>query len=440
MAGPTPTETSNSAIDTTNGYNILSFMGSAAAINATNAIITQDGFALRVNGNSSATWQGTGNNAINNITSWGLSEPANVPSDRYVLFDGAIAGNDRIVNVNADHNLRGLYFKTTASVDDGFSFDGSSTLTIGRGGLTNYDNARQTFNASIALGDHQYWDVGTGGVTVNVLNTNGRLLEIAGEGAAVFNGEVSGNGGLALSGSRLELNANNTYSGKTWVHQGELVVNGNNSASSEVILASGASLSGIGQVNLIRGAGAVHPGQSPGILTASAIDAAPGMQFFFEFTQLGSPNYGNASASGNDVLRLTDSIPFIQALTVDNTFNLFLDFNTGLSLHDTFRGGFFTDESSAFDAFIIDATFFYFLADVNGAVDYQGSTYSAYTGPLSLEVSTVAALADFGQGAINGYVMEFTVIPEPGTYGLIVGGVMLLLLGYRRQWATRNRE
>lgn len=420
-------------------FNFMSFLASPDAMASANSVMTSDGFALKVRGNPARTWLG-GNGSTDQKAHLSRSQNWSggvQPSDVYVQFN-ASATTFLNINVNSATHLRGLYFLSTAAADDGFNFGGSSILTIGRGGITNYDNARQVFNAPITLGDHQYWDAGTGGVTVNALNTNGRLLEVAGGGTVMFNGVISGSGGLALSGSRLELNANNTYTGKTWVHQGELVVNGNSSSSSEFNLAQGGSLSGSGQVSLIRGSGSIHPGQSPGILTASAIDPAPGMGFFFEFTQLGSPDYGNAAASGNDVLRLIDSTPFLQVLTGDNAFNLYLDFGQSLMLNDTFRGGIFTDEASSFDAFILDAAFFYFIADVNGSIDYHGSSYSVYTGPLSFEVTTVAALADFGQGAINGYVMEFTVIPEPGTYGLIVGGVVLLLLGYRRRLTKRN--
>jgi hypothetical protein len=68
---------------------------------------------------------------------------------------------------------------------------------------------------------------------------------------------------------------------------------------------SGASLSGSGVVRAISGAGSINPGNSPGILTAPAVDPSGGLSFDFKFTGL-DPAYFDASSSGNDVLRLTD--------------------------------------------------------------------------------------------------------------------------------------
>ena len=69
---------------------------------------------------------------------------------------------------------------------------GNSTLTIGRGGIVNYDIARQTFTANLLLGDHQYWDGGAGGITISNLNSNGKLLEITGAGTNRITGNMSG--------------------------------------------------------------------------------------------------------------------------------------------------------------------------------------------------------------------------------------------------------
>jgi len=367
---------------------------------------------------------------LNRLANWSGSS---VSVDKYAGFDGD-ATSFRSINVNDALNLRGLYFLDTESSTLGFTFGGTSVLTLGRGGITNYDASRQTFTAPLALGDHQYWEVGSGGVTATNINTNGRLLEIAGSGTAIINGVVSGGGGLALSGSRLELNGTSTYTGTTWVHTGRLAVDGSITASSGVILGTWGELSGSGAVSTISGSGSVHPGNSPGILTAEAVDPAGGLDFFFEFTQLGAPIFSQPDGSGNDLLRLTGGTPFVNALGANNDVAIFFDLATALAVNDVFRGGFFTDNNSSFNASILDGNFLFYLADPGGSINYEGTLYSLYSGPLLFEVGTVAQIADFGSGDVNGYIMEITVIPEPATVALLLGLVALLgAIRFRRE-------
>lgn len=233
----------NAGIDST--FNYLNFLGAAPVMNALNAAMTPAGYALRVAGNPSNTWVGAASTTIGSSNAWGPGTPAQAPSDTYVLFDAATASN-RAVSVAAAHNLRGLYFRSGAATNDGFAFAGAGTLTIGRGGVVNYDADRQVFSATVRLGDHQYWNGGTGGVTVSNLVNNGKLLEIDGPGTNRITGAVAGAGGLAVSGGRLELTASNAYTGTTWVNGGTLELASASGAAAgataSVAVASGATL------------------------------------------------------------------------------------------------------------------------------------------------------------------------------------------------------
>jgi autotransporter-associated beta strand protein len=431
----------NAAVDTTNGNNLQNFIARTAIMSQLNTLMTPDGYALRMVGNVSGTWVGSSSTNITNRGSWGLSAPASAPSDVYVLFNGATAGNGRAVNVNAATNLRGLSFKATGTTGDGFTFSGANTLTIGRGGLTNYDADRQTISAPIALGDHQYWDVGSGGVTAGAIATGGKLLEIAGSGTAVIAGVVSGSGGLALSGSRLELTGSSTYTGATWVHAGTLVVNGHAAASSGVTVDASATLGGSGVVAAIGGAGTVAPGNSPGILTAPSVDGSGGLDFAFEFTGTGSPAYGTGTASVNDVLRLTGTAPFTQVLTPASAIDVFFNVPS-LTANTVFRGGFFTDRDAAFLGSIQNAAFRYYASDSSGTTAYNGATYSLYSGPFTFEVATVAETAGFSGGAESGYVTQFTVVPEPAAVLLAVtaGGGLAAARALRRRRARARQR
>jgi hypothetical protein len=132
------------------------------------------------------------------------------------------------------------------------------------------------------------------------------------------------------------------------------------------------------------------------------------------------------------VLRLTGATPFSTALTGANTINIYMSGSiTSISPTDVFTGGFYTDQGVDFSALISGATINYYLAGT-GSTTYNGiSTYGLYTGPLTL--STVSTTADFGSGPVNGYSMQFSSIPEPQTYAMMLGGAAMLLLLQRRR-------
>ena len=412
----------NAAVDASSNY--LNYIANSFVINQLNAMMTPDGFVLRVVGDPSATWvgaSGANGSKLNRPANWSGSA---VPTDLFSLFD-ANSTSFKSLDVNAATNLRGAYFKATGASGNGFSFSGNSSLTIGRGGLTNYDISRQVFSASLTLGDNQYWDAGPGGITAANINTNSKLLEISGN--STITGQISGNGSIALSGGRLDLSGTSTYTGKTWVHVGTLSVSGNISSSSVVNIDTGARLQGTGKVSSISGSGSVDPGGSTGILTATSIAPQGGLGFNFEFTQTGSPNYGNATSSGNDLLQLTAATPFSQSLSASNNVNIFLQIPS-IQVGDTFRGGFFTNRDVSFLSSIQSAAFLYYLANAGGPVVYNGVHYALYSGPLTFQLDTVAETAGFSSDTEAGYVLKVSTIPEPASLFLILAGLSLILL------------
>jgi hypothetical protein len=388
-----------------------------------------------VRGNVNALWSGGAGTLISAGGNW----TGGIRTDQYVGFQsgGSVPAT---VTVDAATNLRGLYFAAGPGTTQGFTFSGSETLTVGRGGLTNYVSWRQTFSAPLRLGDHQVWEVGSTGVTAAAIDTNGKVLEITGDGTTRITGAVSGSGGLALSGQRLELAGSSSYSGATWAHAGTLVVDGTIAGSSGVVVDAGATLGGVGRVTTISGAGTVGPGNSPGILTATSVNPAGGLDFNFEFGKTGSPIWATGSASGNDVLRLTSgSAPITSPLSAGNVVNVYLGVES-LALGTTFQGGFFTDASADFLTSIENATFTYFvLGNGSGtATTYNGQGYylldTAFWSAFErVDVSTVnVGTADFaGGGVTNGRVMQLMVVPEPDAAWLAVAVAAAAAVGRR---------
>ena len=398
------------------GYNYHSFLGSSMVMAPLNTFMNDDGRALRVVGDPARTWLGgdgtpAQQDDVVRSANW---SPATTPSDVFVLFNAALTGF-RTADINSPSNLRGVYFKSTAASGDGFTLQGASILTIGRGGVTNYDADRQTVSAPLKLGVSQFWDAGPGGVTLANLNTNGKLLEIAGGAAEVcITGAISGSGGIALTGGRLVLSGNSSHTGPTWVHHGRLVVTGS-IASSEVYLGPEAVLSGGGAVKTVFGPGTVEPGSSAGIFTVDSINPSSGLSYNFEFTAASSPAYGNATASLNDVQRARSATPFVSPLSPVNRVNIFL--NAGpIGDGQILKGGFFTDQSADFLSTIQNATVQYYLADPAGPVTYNGVAYRLYDGFLAFQLATAAETAGFADGTVNGRVMQIQTSLPPIAY------------------------
>ena len=244
--------------------------------------------------------------------------------------------------------------------------------------------------------------------------------------------------GAAGYAGRVVLNTVGTLStsGSVAVDYGTAVLGGQTTVTSVGTLttASGATLAGTGFVTgAIGGAGLVSPGNSPGILTAGSLDPSAGTSFVFEI-EGSAPDFTNAAASINDVLRLTDATsPFASALGAGNVVNVLFNLSSGTApvAPGTYTGGFFTDKNESFAASIASGSFAYWvLGSYGSAGDRQqfgvgpsGSlvTYSrlgAYDPSLAVQRSVVPQT-----GTVTGQITQFVVVPEPATLALAGLGV-----------------
>lgn len=261
-----------------------------------------------------------------------------------------------------------------------------------------------------------------------------------------LSGVLSGSAGTILSltasnqtpgadaGRVLFTNATgNSYAGTVSVGQ-NMTGRFNGDYSTTPVLLNGGAVEGNGAVKSIGGLGLVSPGTSPGILTAENVDPASGVDFAFEFTATGGPTYNAPTASVNDVLRLTGGTPLTGSLTAGNAIDVYLGVTT-LAENDAFQGGFFA--LSDISASLAGATVRGWVlgngagtdAFLNGVGYYSLSNYDA---SLSLELSVIGTSADFGAGAVNGFVTQVTAVPEPGTLLLAACGVALAAWWRRR--------
>ena len=197
---------------------------------------------------------------------------------------------------------------------------------------------------------------------------------------------------------------------------------------------------------------------------ACSLSLIGGLNFAFEFTQLGAPTWANASASGNDVLLLTGTPAFSTALTSANTVDLY--FSSALTSHftagawQTVQGGFFTvDTTNSLASAIAGANYNYYFQTASSGTNptffYNGQSYVTESAARSLGLlpnggqsfvigQATVANANFDMstsvGSVTGLTMQITsvpkfsimrpaviAVPEPSTWvmGLMAAAVAL---------------
>ena len=371
---------------------------------------------------------GTSNYSLTGTASGNAGPNASIDTLRYTG-----SGLTLTPNVNGGLSLNGLMNAGTGPLTIGST---GGALKIGTGAAP-YANELVVTTGTQALaisstiaGTGTLTLVSEGPITLSGLVNNTGAIVNSGTGASTtISGAIGTNVASVTENSAqsaLVLSGANTYTGPTTVTKGTLIVTGSIASSSAVSLSAGTTLSGSGMVSNITGAGLVAPAVALGgarILTASQVDPSGGLNFDFAFTQPGTPNFSNASASGNDMLHLTGSTPFTFTLTAANTITMNFS-GAALAAGQTYLGGFFTDASISNSA-LSNATFVY--TGLNGAVvQYDG-------------LVTVPS-ANFATGTVtSGEVMEFAVVatpaPEPDCALLLAVGATLLAWRRRRPTA-----
>lgn len=393
--------------------------------------ISNSGFISATGGSDrySALWTDSGaiiNGGLLNSGTMNSQVNAGITINPSTFNDGITNTATGLIQSGASSGLRIINGGTlNGGLDNAGTIRGASGITLNStsrlaGGVLN--RAGGLIEASAAAGV---------GISVTVSSTISGTIQ--NQGSIAGGTGATGDGVLVQSGATLGglINSGTISSGRNALNlqntANPFVVTNTGTMTGNVALGIN-TLQGTGRVvGSISGAGSVNPGSSPGILTASSVDPTGGLDFNFEFTG-NEPNYTSGTASINDVLRLTAATPFSTAMSGSNTVSVYFD-QPSMAAGSVFRGGFFTDTASEFDASIAGATYVYYIrGDGNGtAATYNGQSYYLLQNLLSgltIDRSTTAATADFGGGSpVSGYVLTFSAVPEPSTYAMAIAGL-----------------
>jgi autotransporter-associated beta strand protein len=317
------------------------------------------------------------------------------------------AGLTEVTAANTFTGVVSVQNGTLRLAGDG-AFASAARLATRQGGTFDLNGKAQTLD-------------GIDGDGAIALGNNGTLT-VSSFSNSTYAGVISGDGGLVKSGAgTLTLTGANTYTGITDVTAGTLIVNGSLGSGASLEVASGATLGGSGTINSGASISGRHsPGNSPGIQTFSpTLTYNPDAEILWEL----------AAQTEFDADRgvYFDGIDVNGDLVINGTVNVLLAFALDGSTVD-WTDAFWASGRSwkLFD--VSDETFgFEFLSlAAAGALDSEGQS-----------LDTVRSGAGFSLSQRSGDIFIDYIapapIPEPSTYGLILGGLALAGAALRRR-------
>jgi fibronectin-binding autotransporter adhesin len=268
--------------------------------------------------------------------------------------------------------------------------------TTGTNATTNNNTVTSTAAATLTLGGSGTYSYGDG------TNTN----------SGVITGAIS----LVKNGSGTQtLGDTNTYTGTTTVGAGKLVVAGSISASSLTTVNGTGTLSGSGTVGALKidSGGTLSPGNSPGQLNAGNTQFLSSGVYKFELNSDGTgsagTNWDRLAITGNlDISSLTAGSPFIlklQTQTGSNVDGLLGSWNPNV---DHTWAGIVTTTTGFTGTFAANE----FSVDTTGFQNAINGTFSVALNGNNLD-------------------LQYSAVPEPSTWAMVLGGFGALALVQR---------
>jgi autotransporter-associated beta strand protein len=346
-------------------------------------------------------------------------------------YAGVISGSGSLIV-----NTNGVVELTNADTYTGGTVVNASTLQLGDGS-SNLGSVVGTINlasssASLSISNYENQTF------TNVVTGSGGVQMNGASGG--FNDNTDGNGNVTsaptYTGAVLTVTGNQTYTGTTQVNSGALFVGTTgNFSTTTLTVNSGAVLAGTGKLGnvIIAGGGTLAPGL--GNSYTNSVVPALGSGTNIEVGQ--STNQPNAF----NTLTISGSLLW----NGDNSVNYFNLASNGTNVSDKVLiggtltngsgtpGGIITidfEDTGYFDGVSLADSTYTLMTATGGISGFSASQFSAENvGPGGVDTN-------ISYFKISGNSLQFVVVPEPATWGLLLGGVALLL-GLRRKRALK---
>jgi len=440
----------------TTGTKTLTLSGTSTDANQFQGVIHDGGAGgtVAVTKSGDGTWALSGANAYSGNTTLNagtlrLNHTSAIGTGAFIIAGGTLDNTTGAAITLSTGNA--------VTISGDFAFGGTQSLDLG-GGTVTIGNASRvvTLNggSTLSLGELRWNSVnaarsltvnqGTGsganlvlgGLMLNInTDTAARNRTITGSADVRIAGVVSNgnafNNGLIYSGSgTLTLSGANTYSGRTQVTAGTLVVNGS-TGSGSVTVSAGAALGGSGTAGsissgstfILDSGGRLFAGQAH-VLDAQTLTLQADASFMLrgrvELDIIGGYTSGvlNMSGGNNDILKFTSSAGSGLGAPVLNGATLQLRTGVGLGAGSWTPG-------TAFKLFD--------WAGLLGSFDNLPAGGAQTGNPDDLPDLSQAGLAwDWSQLYSSGVISVTTMVPEPSRMFLMMSGVVALLLRRRR--------
>ena len=249
-----------------------------------------------------------------------------------------------------------------------------------------------------------------------------------------LNQSISGGSIYKEGTGTLAFSSNSSLNGALGIYAGKVTSSGNSLAQSLVIVNTGGTFSGSGNVgSLALAGGTIAPGGGTGAIVTTDVFSSPlqPSTLQFEFNLKGSPNYADLSDSGNGLISFADVTSGSVGSLSGNNVSIFLATPT-LQNGDIFKGAFYVQSTSTISPTLLSGiTFTYYLESSTGTTTFDGQTFSLLnSSQYTVNQSWISESASFGgNSSISGQIDEFTIIsaPENGTLVMTSTGLLALL-------------
>ena len=308
-------------------------------------------------------------------------------------------------------------------------------------GENTYTSALTAIDPNVTLQVGNGGTSGTLGTSQVIISGTSGVLAFNRSDSVTINNQIMGGGALRQDGSGTTiLSGVNSYTGETTVSSGTLIVGSGGSIASSLLTTvgtganlkvngtagsvkvnSGGSLGGsgtVGAVTLTTGS-FLKPGNSPGLLTAASSSWAAGSTYNWEID-----NATGVAGTNWDLFSVTGALD-MSALSSGSKMNLVLEslslanyststpFSWTIAQAGSFTGTGFADGTNVTDLFNINATAF--------------NSGNLPTNGFKVEVGTSGSLR----------TLNLMAIPEPSSHSMLLIGVGLTAVLFRRRLAKR---